>query len=153
MGRIQHGVLSQPHRAILGLAQEGGMDILPPLLPSLSTQLEAVLQHIHLLPLHDVGPAQETWPRISNPMALLHSQSQLSEFQLRAVRDPSTGHVIDWEEVRSEQAGSTARNSSSLQRAPGPPEEATRGSTTNFPFWPGGFDLPDIPIDTIEPIE
>lgn len=28
----------------------------------------------------------------------------------------------------------------SLQRAPGPAEQATRGSAMNFPFWPGGFD-------------
>jgi antiviral helicase SKI2 len=27
----------------------------------------------------------------------------------------------------------------SLQRAPGPPGEAVRGSSTNYPFWPGGF--------------
>lgn len=31
----------------------------------------------------------------------------------------------------------------SMQRAPGPPEEATRGSSMNFPFWPGGFDEPE----------
>lgn len=27
----------------------------------------------------------------------------------------------------------------SLQRAPGLPSEAVRGSSTNYPFWPGGF--------------
>lgn len=31
----------------------------------------------------------------------------------------------------------------SMQRAPGPPEETTRGSSMNFPFWPGGFDEPE----------
>lgn len=27
----------------------------------------------------------------------------------------------------------------SLRRAPGPLSEAVRGSSTNYPFWPGGF--------------
>ncbi len=36
-------------------------------------------------------------------------------------------------------AGTTAKNSTSLRRAPGPKDEATKGSTTNYPFWPGGF--------------
>ena len=35
----------------------------------------------------------------------------------------------------------------SLSRAPGPPDEVTTGSTTNYPFWPGGFDLPELPSD------
>ena len=34
-----------------------------------------------------------------------------------------------------------------LSRAPGPPEEVTTGSSTNYPFWPGGFDLPEMPSD------
>ena len=35
----------------------------------------------------------------------------------------------------------------SLSRAPGPPDEITTGSTTNYPFWPGGFDMPELPSD------
>ena len=35
----------------------------------------------------------------------------------------------------------------SLSRAPGPPDEITTGSTSNYPFWPGGFDLPELPAD------
>ena len=34
-----------------------------------------------------------------------------------------------------------------LNRAPGPPDEVTTGSSTNYPFWPGGFDLPELPSD------
>ena len=44
-------------------------------------------------------------------------------------------------------AGTTAKNSMSLSRAPGPPDEITTGSTTNYPFWPGGFDMPELPSD------
>ena len=39
------------------------------------------------------------------------------------------------------EAGTTAKNSTSLQRKPGPPDESTRGCSNNYPFWPGGFDL------------
>ena len=34
-----------------------------------------------------------------------------------------------------------ARNSSSVLRKPGPPEDFVKGSTGNHPFLPGGFDL------------
>jgi antiviral helicase SKI2 len=121
------------------------MDILPPLLPDLASQLESYLLHPELLPIHDTGPAQQFWPRRPNPLALLPSPPGPSaplDTRLRVVRDPCTGHVTDFEEIRLAEAGTTAKNSTSLRRAPGPPEETTRGSATNYPFWPGGFDLP-----------
>ncbi len=40
-------------------------------------------------------------------------------------------------------AGATARNSTSLRRAPGPPDQSTRGDPSNYPFWPGGLDKPE----------
>ncbi len=40
-------------------------------------------------------------------------------------------------------AGATARNSTSLRRAPGPPDQSTRGDSSNYPFWPGGLDKPE----------
>ena len=52
-----------------------------------------------------------------------------------------------FKEVNINDAGTTAKNSMSLHRAPGPPDEVTTGSSTNYPFWPGGFDLPDLPTD------
>ena len=47
-------------------------------------------------------------------------------------------------QVRLENTGSNAKNSLSLRRQPGPPSEAVRGSSTNFPFWPGGMDEPTL---------
>ena len=38
-------------------------------------------------------------------------------------------------------------------RAPGPPEEATKGSSRNFPFWPGGFDAQESPAGLGEAAE
>jgi len=54
-------------------------------------------------------------------------------------RDSTTGKLLHFREVPVDDIGQTAKNSMSLQRAPGPPDEAVRGSSTNFPFWPGGF--------------
>ena len=58
-----------------------------------------------------------------------------------------SGKLIGFKEVDIKGAGSTAKNSMSLSRAPGPPDEITTGSTSNYPFWPGGFDLPELPAD------
>jgi len=121
------------------------MDVLPPLLPSLASQLEDYLLHPELLPLHDTPPAVRFTRREPRPLALLSSRPAPRDFVLKVVRDPTTGTVQDFVEKRIKGAGTTSRNSSSLQRAPGPPEESTRGSATNFPFWPGGFELPPLP--------
>ena len=40
--------------------------------------------------------------------------------------------------------GLTAKNSTSLQRAPGPLSTSVKGEATHYPFWPGGLDQPDI---------
>ena len=39
-------------------------------------------------------------------------------------------------------AGLTAKNSTSLQRAPGPVTDAVKGDATNYPFWPGQLHVP-----------
>ena len=125
------------------------MDVLPPLLPDLASQLESYLLHPQLLPIHDTGPAQQFWPRRPDPLALLPAPlgpSAPLDTQLRVVRDPCTGRVTGFEEVAlsAAEAGTTAKNSTSLRRAPGPLDESTRGSATNYPFWPGGFDAVSV---------
>lgn len=47
---------------------------------------------------------------------------------------------MGYEEVEISSLGETAKNSWSLTRAPGAKDEGLKGSSTNFPFWPGGFD-------------
>lgn len=54
-------------------------------------------------------------------------------------RDPTTGKLLQFREVAVDDIGHTAKNSMSLRRAPGLPSEGVRGSSTNYPFWPGGF--------------
>lgn len=55
-------------------------------------------------------------------------------------RDPATGKLLSYEEVETNSLGETAKNSLSLNRAPGAKDEGLKGSSTNFPFWPGGFE-------------
>lgn len=55
-------------------------------------------------------------------------------------REPATGRLVGYEEVEVSSLGETAKNSLSLTRAPGAKDEGLKGSSTNFPFWPGGFD-------------
>ena len=64
-------------------------------------------------------------------------------------RDPCTGKIIEFREqkVSRDQAGTNSRNSSSMRRALDPPEVSFRGSASNFPFWPGGFDLPPVEVE------
>ena len=62
------------------------------------------------------------------------------------VRDPCSGRVTDFVEQRLDlgDTGTHAKNSSSMKRALAPPETSFRGSAANYPFWPGGFDLPEV---------
>lgn len=73
---------------------------------------------------------------------LFHIPPCPANTQIIAQRDPQTGDIVNFIEAPIENAGSDARNSFSMQRKPGPQEQATRGSAANFPFWPGGFDEP-----------
>ena len=59
------------------------------------------------------------------------------------------GEVLGFKETELTHAGTTSKNSTSLQRAPGPPDESTRGSSTNYPFWPGGFDADDDVVEEV----
>ena len=74
---------------------------------------------------------------------MLHSIPQLNLFLLFSFIF-HLGKLLGFKEVNIKDAGTTAKNSMSLNRAPGPPDEVTTGSSTNYPFWPGGFDFPDL---------
>ena len=149
--------------------------------------LEQYLLHPELLPIHDMGPAQQHWRRTPDPGSILHTEVQENILQktrkknrrfkqkmiiliflsifiishctifnptevcgrqhaITVVRDPYTGEVRDFVEQRlaMEDTGTHARNSSSMKRALAPPDSSFRGSAANYPFWPGGLDLPDI---------
>ncbi len=73
---------------------------------------------------------------------LFHIPPCPTDTQIVAERDQQTGKIVRFIEVDIDNAGSNAKNSFSMQRAPIEQSQATRGSASNFMFWPGGFDLP-----------
>jgi len=89
------------------------------------------------LSLHN--PLPDVLPRQFDPMRLLHVPRCPGSTKLAPRRDQS-GQILEFVEVDLEDVGANANNSMSMQREPGLLEEATRGSHSNFPFWPGGFD-------------
>ncbi|XP_059611205.1 superkiller complex protein 2 [Phlebotomus argentipes] len=86
----------------------------------------------------------EHLPRQSNPQEVFDVSEPLVGTTLRAKRCPVTGQVIDFEEVEILEPDSRPDNSMSFQRAPDASgKRSVRGSSTNYPFLPGGFD--DVP--------
>ncbi|EDX14107.1 helicase SKI2W [Drosophila simulans] len=89
------------------------------------------------LSLHN--PLPDVLPRKFDPMRLLHAPRCPGSTTLAPRRDQS-GQILEFVELDVEVVGANANNSMSMQREPGLLEDATRGSHSNFPFWPGGFD-------------
>ncbi|KAH8247436.1 hypothetical protein KR038_004152 [Drosophila bunnanda] len=101
------------------------------------------------LSIHD--PLPDVLPRKFDPMRLLHVPRGPGTTKLVPRRDQS-GQILEFLEVDLEDVGANANNSMSMQREPGLLDEATRGSHSNYPFWPGGFDeqrqqIADLDVD------
>lgn len=123
---------------------------LPPVLPRLQDQVEEYLLTPELLPIHSASNSRKWFPRVPDPHRLYSLCPLPPGSRLEVERDPATGEITGLREVASQDAGATAKNSLSLGRAPGPPEEVVRGSTTNYPFWPGGFPEPEVDTEAVE---
>ncbi|XP_059090527.1 superkiller complex protein 2-like [Tigriopus californicus] len=121
----------------------------PPILASLEERLESYLLSPEDLPIHadhgDEIPTQLAfWDRIPQPERVLHLDTAPIATTLKVQRDLATGDILGFQEVNQPGCGSTAKNSTSLTRAPGAKMESFMGSSTNYPFWPGGFDQPEL---------
>lgn len=57
--------------------------------------------------------------------------------------------VFHYIQVEVSTTGLTAKNSTSLQRAPDPSSASVKGEATNYPFWPGGLDEPPDVVKSI----
>uniref|UniRef100_A0A8C8SWU6 Ski2 like RNA helicase n=1 Tax=Pelusios castaneus TaxID=367368 RepID=A0A8C8SWU6_9SAUR len=100
---------------------------LPPHTVDLASELEQrFLASPEWLPLHHFK-RKDVWSLFQTDASPVHST-------LQAERDPTTGSHLPI----------PTKNSLSFQRAPGPPAQALRGSSTNYPFWPGGMDEPSL---------
>jgi antiviral helicase SKI2 len=114
----------------------------PPILPDITEELRNYLVCPERLPIHRYERNQEFWPREPNLKDLLYFEGSPLSTTLKVQRDPNTGEIIEFREIPVQSAGANARNSMSLNRAPAPPSEATRGNASYIPFWPASF--PDL---------
>ena len=113
---------------------------LPPLIPDLKELVESYLLHPEHLPIHSLQETRKYMPRTPNYYRLFEPQLSPLASTFQVTRDLTSGEITGLQEVFNQETGLTNKNSLSLQRAPGPPEESVRGTSTNLPFWPGGFD-------------
>uniref|UniRef100_A0A6A7FXB5 Helicase SKI2W-like n=1 Tax=Hirondellea gigas TaxID=1518452 RepID=A0A6A7FXB5_9CRUS len=120
---------------------------LPPLLPELKELVESYLLHPEDLPIHSLQETRKYVHRTPDYYRLFEPKTSSLSSTLQVTRDLATGEITGLEEVFNLDTGLTNKNSLSLQRAPGPPDESVRGSSTNLPFWPGGFDPKAIEDD------
>nr|XP_033772514.1 helicase SKI2W [Geotrypetes seraphini] len=96
------------------------------------------------LPIHHFERSQMVWSRQTDVHSLYHMDVTPVHSELQVERNPTTGELLGFKEMLLDDTGLSAKNSLSLQRPPGPPTQAVRGSTTNYPFWPGGMDEPSL---------
>ncbi|XP_075042652.1 superkiller complex protein 2 [Mixophyes fleayi] len=96
------------------------------------------------LPIHDFDRSQRSWPRNKGVASLYHMDISSPQTELSMERNSATGELRGIGEVSVDHTGLSAQNSLSLRRPPGPPSQSVRGSTSNFPFWPGGMDEPTL---------
>lgn len=121
---------------------------LPPIWPDIRTELREYIECLDNLPMYHLDNAQCYWPRKLDILSFLNCDIAPLGTTLKFDRDPVTGKLGEMHEVPLKSAGETARNSMSMTRAPGPSSDNIRGNTSNIPFWPGGFDEPEIVIDS-----
>ncbi|XP_076659791.1 superkiller complex helicase subunit twister isoform X2 [Halictus rubicundus] len=121
---------------------------LPPIWPDIKTELREYVVCLDNLPIYQLDNAQCYWPRKPNILSLLDFDIAPLGTILKFDCDPINGKREKMCEVVSKSAGETARNSMSMTRAPGPASECIRGNTSNIPFFPGGFDEPEMLEDS-----
>ncbi|ESO92823.1 hypothetical protein LOTGIDRAFT_232926 [Lottia gigantea] len=131
---IQHHIL--PHSTL--------PNGIPPVLPKLNDQLEEYLKCLEDLPIHDINRAQRCWSRDKKAERLYSVDVCPVQTTIQVDRNPTTGQLIGFKESGIKDIGKLANNSLSLHRTPGNNYDDIRGSTTNYPFWPGGMDEPII---------
>ncbi|XP_043255011.1 helicase SKI2W [Colletes gigas] len=118
--------------------------ISPSLLSDSQTVLREYIMCVDNLPIYHLDNAQCYWPRKPDILSLLDFDLASPSTMLKFERDPVTGELGEMCEVPVTSAGENARNSMSMTRAPGPATDNIRGNASNIPFWPGGFDEPEM---------
>lgn len=118
---------------------------LPPYDVDLSYEVvEKYLADPEWLSIHDFDRSQRSLPRSKDVGSLYHMDISAPQTELSMERNAATGELRGISEITIGHSGLSAQNSLSLRRPPGPPSQSVKGSTSNFPFWPGGMDEPTL---------
>ncbi|XP_045452941.1 helicase SKI2W [Melitaea cinxia] len=112
----------------------------PPVFDDLEEKVKEYILNPERLPIHKWEKSVSHWHRTPDIDSLFKKNEPELELDttLEVVRDPITGEIVGLEEV-SISVDNEAENLS-MSRAPLPPSLATRGSTTQNPFLPAGFE-------------
>ncbi|CAG9134048.1 unnamed protein product [Plutella xylostella] len=113
---------------------------LPPIFDDLNERVKEYLLKPENLSIHKWERSQTHWPREINIDSLLETDDNQTDpdTTLEVVRHPITGEIIGLEEIQLPL--DEDEETLSMSRAPLPPSQATRGSTTQMPFLPAGFE-------------
>ncbi|CAH1637688.1 unnamed protein product [Spodoptera littoralis] len=113
---------------------------LPPIFEDLNERVKDYLLKPERLSIHQWERSQSNWHRESNVDSLfIHDDDDFGpDTTLEVVRDPLTGEITGLEEVSIPVEDD--EDNLSMSRAPLPPSMATRGTTTQSPFLPAGFE-------------
>ncbi|XP_063831458.1 superkiller complex protein 2 [Ostrinia nubilalis] len=112
----------------------------PPIFDDLNERVKGYLLKPERLSIHKWERSQTHWHRKSdvNSLFTIDDDEIGPDTTLEVVRDPITGEIVGIEEVSIPVEDD--EDSMSMSRAPLPPSLATRGTTTQSPFLPAGFE-------------
>ncbi|GBP54351.1 Helicase SKI2W [Eumeta japonica] len=112
----------------------------PPLFQDQNERVKEYLLCPEKLPIHKWERSINHWPRGTKIESLLEANDDEVEpdTTLRVTRDLITGDIVGLEEIELD--NDENEDMLSMSRAPLPPSYATRGTTTQMPFLPGGFE-------------
>ncbi|KAL0869185.1 hypothetical protein ABMA27_007468 [Loxostege sticticalis] len=112
----------------------------PPIFDDLNERVKEYLLKPERLSIHKWERSQTHWHRKSdvNSLFTIDDDEVGPDTTLEVVRDPITGEIVGLEEVSIPVEDD--EDSMSMSRAPLPPSLATRGTTTQSPFLPAGFE-------------
>lgn len=115
---------------------------LPEIVENVDNQIRRYILEPDLPEIHDPRPYYH--PKEVDINALFYIPRPCPASTTLEPKRDQNGSIIDWVEVALTDSGATAKNSMSMTREPDPKE--TRGSSVNFPFRPGGIDIPEKDI-------
>ncbi|CAL1541570.1 unnamed protein product [Lymnaea stagnalis] len=129
---------------------------IPPVTPSLKTEVEKYFSELENLPVHDISLCQRNIPRLPQCNRLIHLEPCPVQTTIQVERNQRTGQLLGFTEEIIPESSETSKNSLSLRRAPGInpwAKQDVRGSNINLPFWPGGLDVDELLVEPTAAVE